>query len=123
MVAAHPIAANVIQRAVFVAALSFVFFLASMFLFYLRQSFLYFLLATAFLVLYLGMMASFITLRKKTIELRENGIAFKKAKFLFHEIADVTDSGRIVLTDKRSIDIPASIHRREELIAAIASRI
>lgn len=123
LVAVHPIASPVIQRAVFVAALSFAFFLGMMFLFYLRQSFLYFLLATAFLVLYLGMMASFITLRKKTIEVRENGISFKKARFLFTEITNITDGGTITLNDKRTIDIPTSLSNRDELIASIASKI
>src|SRR5437773_12397915 len=41
-----------VQRAVFIAVLSFLFFLAMMIVFYIRQSMLYFLLATAFLIVY-----------------------------------------------------------------------
>lgn len=54
-----------LQRAVFVAVLSFLFFLAMMLMFYIRQSFLYFLLATAFLLVYIVMMISFVRLRRR----------------------------------------------------------
>jgi len=60
-----PMSSAQVQRAAFVAVLSFMFFLAMMFAFYIRQSMLYFLLATGFLVLYLITMASFLRLRKK----------------------------------------------------------
>ena len=53
-----------LQRAAFVAVLSFLFFLAMMLLFYIRQSFLYFLLATAFLIVYIVMMISLVRLRR-----------------------------------------------------------
>jgi hypothetical protein len=54
-----------LQRAVFIAVLSFMFFLAMMFAFYIRQSMLYFLLATAFLILYIVTMISFFKLRRR----------------------------------------------------------
>ena len=53
-----------LQRALFIAVLSFMFFLAMMFAFYLRQSMLYFLLATAFLIVYIVTMVSFVRMRK-----------------------------------------------------------
>ena len=53
-----------IQRAVFIAVLSFLFFLAMMVAFYIRQSVLYFLLATAFLIVYIVTMMSLVRLRK-----------------------------------------------------------
>lgn len=46
------------------AVLSFMFFVAMMFAFYIRQSALYFLLATAFLIVYLLTMISFVRLRR-----------------------------------------------------------
>ena len=52
------------QRAAFMAVLSFMFFVAMMFAFYIRQSALYFLLATAFLIIYLLTMISFVRLRR-----------------------------------------------------------
>ncbi|MBV9216385.1 MAG: hypothetical protein JO053_09425 [Acidobacteria bacterium] len=54
-----------LQRAVFIAALSFLFFLAMMLAFYIRQSMLYFLLATAFLIIYIVTMISLLKLRKQ----------------------------------------------------------
>ena len=60
-----PIAPAQLQRAVFIAVLSFLFFLAMMFAYYIRQSALYFLLASAFLVIYLVTMISFVRLRRK----------------------------------------------------------
>ncbi len=53
-----------IQRVAFIAILSFLFFLGMMFVYYLRGSLLYFLLATAFLVVYVITMISFVKLRK-----------------------------------------------------------
>ena len=54
-----------LQRAVFIAVLSFLFFLAMMFAYYIRQSALYFLLATAFLIVYLITMVSFVRLLRR----------------------------------------------------------
>ena len=54
-----------IQRAVFIAVLSFLFFLAMMFAFYIRQSMLYFLLASGFLIVYIVTMISFVRLRRR----------------------------------------------------------
>ena len=51
-----------VQRSAFIAALSFLFFLGMMFAFYLRQNILYFLLATAFLIVYVITMISFVRL-------------------------------------------------------------
>ena len=53
-----------LQRAAFLAVLSFLFFLVMMFAYYLRGSVLYFLLATAFLIVYIITMISFVKLRK-----------------------------------------------------------
>ncbi len=53
------------QRAAFIAVLSFLFFLGMMFTYYLRGSILYFLLATAFLIVYILTMISFVRLRKR----------------------------------------------------------
>ncbi len=52
------------QRAVFIAVLSFLFFMAMMLAFYLRQSLLYFLLATVFLIVYVITMVSIVRLKK-----------------------------------------------------------
>jgi hypothetical protein len=61
-----PIVPAQLQRAVFIGVLSFLFFLGMMFAFLIRQSLLYFLLATAFLIIYLITMFSFVRLRRKS---------------------------------------------------------
>jgi hypothetical protein len=61
----RPMSPAQLQRAAFVAVLSFLFFLAMMFAYYIRQSALYFLLATAFLLVYIVTMISFVRLRRK----------------------------------------------------------
>jgi type IV secretory pathway VirB6-like protein len=53
-----------LQRAVFIAVLSFFFFMAMMLAFYIRQSILYFLLASAFLIVYIITMISFVRMRR-----------------------------------------------------------
>ena len=63
-----PMSSVQVQRAAFVAVLSFLFFLAMMFAYYIRESALYFLLATAFLIIYFVTMISFVRLRKKTCD-------------------------------------------------------
>ena len=61
-----PVSPGQLQRAVFIAVLSFLFFLAMMFAYYIRQSALYFLLGTAFLIVYLVTMLSFVRLRRNS---------------------------------------------------------
>ncbi len=60
-----PVQAAQLQRAVFVAVLSFLFFLAMMTLLYIRQSLIYFLLASAFLIIYIATMISFVRMRRR----------------------------------------------------------
>jgi uncharacterized membrane protein YobD (UPF0266 family) len=89
LVAIHPIAPAYLQRAAFMAVLSFIFFLAMMVGFYIRQSAGYFLLATAFLIVYLIMMFSLFWQRKSIVKIYENGIEFKKFFAEWHEIEAV----------------------------------
>ena len=53
-----------LQRAIFVGVLSFMFFLAMMVAYYVRESLLYFLLATAFLIVHILTMISFLRMRR-----------------------------------------------------------
>lgn len=61
-----------VQRAVFIAVLSFLFFLVMMFAYYIRESALYFLLASAFLIIYIITMISFVRMRR-TIGRQDRG--------------------------------------------------
>ena len=111
-----------LQRAVFLTVLAFLFFLGTMFVFYVRQGFVYFILASAFLVLYVTSLISFVAQRKVTLEVHEHGIAFKKLSAGWQEIQSVNDQGTIVLNGDKSINLPTSLHDRDKIIALIRSR-
>lgn len=98
LIAAHPIAPAYLQRAAFMAVLSFVFFLSMMVGFYIRQSAGYFLLATAFLIVYLITMFSLFWQRKSVVKIYENGIEFKKFFAEWNEV-EALDSK----PDRRSV--------------------
>ncbi|MBX7053326.1 MAG: hypothetical protein K1X36_00090 [Pyrinomonadaceae bacterium] len=119
----HP---SYLQRAVFVAVLSFLFFLAMMFAFYLRQQFGYFLLATAFLIVYVVTMFSWVIQRKNLVKVYQYGIEYRKFSCKWSEMESVrkeTERQRehIVIKSKdgRSVLIPASISGVNELFDLI----
>lgn len=116
LVAAHPIDPALVQRAVFIAALSFLFFLAMMFAFYLLQNILYFLLASAFLVLYLVMMFALVMQRRSTVEVCENGFRVKKQSIRWTDITSVSDEGTVELASGKSIVLAHSIVEFDGLI-------
>lgn len=122
IVSVHVIAPAFLQRAVFVAVLSFMFFLAMMFAFYLRQNFLYFLLASAFLVLYLGMMFAWVMQRKSMVEIFDFGIRYKKHVLTWNEIKAVDDSGILSLHAGKPVVLPRSIDKFEVMISNIRQR-
>jgi hypothetical protein len=119
LVAVHPISPAHLQRAVLLAILSFVFFLSMMFAFYLMQSLVFFLLATAFLVIYLVTMYSFITGKKKAVEVFENGVRMGKISSSWSEVSGVNDDGVVDLSNGKKLEIPRSVHERNALIARI----
>lgn len=116
IVAVHPIAPIYVQRAVFMAVLSFLFFLAMMFAFYVIQSALYFLLSTAFLIVYLLTMFSFLMQRKKSFEVYENGFRYKKESVFWNEIEEVCDGGEIKLKGRKPIIIPQTLSDFDSLV-------
>jgi len=122
IVAVYGIAAIHVQRAVFMAVLSFMFFLAMMFAFYILQSALYFLLSTAFLIIYLLTMFSFVMQRKKHFEIFERGFRYKKQNVLWEEITEVDHAGTISLRDGKPITMPKTINEFDTLIALLRAR-
>ncbi|HQY68435.1 MAG TPA: hypothetical protein PLD38_14235 [Pyrinomonadaceae bacterium] len=115
----HP---SYLQRAVFVAVLSFLFFIAMMFAFYMRQQFGYFLLATAFLFVYIVTMLSWVVQRKNLVKVYQDGIEYRKFSCKWSEIDTVSKEterqrDHIVIKSKdgRTVLIPASIAGINEL--------
>jgi hypothetical protein len=123
LVATHPPSPATVQRAVFIAVLAFVFFLAMIFVFYLRQNIVYFLLSTAFLIVYLITMFSFIKQRQNVVEVFENGFRYKKQTALWTEITGVAEDGTIEIRDRESVMIPQSVHNFPALLGTFRSRI
>lgn len=123
LIAVHPISPAHLQRAVLLAILSFVFFMSMMFAFYLLKNLVFFLLATAFLMIYLATMYSFITGRKKTVEVFENGLRIGKTSAMWSDVESVDDTAGIQLTDSKKLEIPRSICEREALITLIRSNL
>lgn len=116
LIAVHPIAPALVQRAVFITALAFLFFLTMMFTFYLRQNILYFLLASAFLVVYLVMMFALLMQRRSTVEVFENGFRTKKQSVRWTDVVSISDEGFVELSSGKNVVLASSVVRFNQLI-------
>jgi len=110
LISVHCISPMYLQRALFIAMLSFVFFLAMMVGFYLLQSIGYFLLATAFLLVYLVTMISWVLLRRGQLSMFEKGLTYKKSCVLWDDISDVDENGEIITSKGEKVALPKSIN-------------
>ena len=121
----HPIAPIYVQRAVFIAVLSFLFFAAMMLAFYVRQSLGYFLLATGFLFVYLVTMFSWFTMRKKVVRTFENGFEYRSVRYAWSDVSGVSDKLplKIDLTTGKSLELPSTIAESDILARRIRSHI
>lgn len=109
LIRSHGISPVFIQRAVVISVISFLFFLVMMLGFYLRQNLGYFLLATAFLLVYLITMFSWMMQRKTELRIFENGLSFKKKSIRWDEIKHLGDDGVIDTNDGTKMTIPGSL--------------
>lgn len=123
LIAVHGIAAVYLQRAVFIVILSFIFFLAMMFAFYIRQSMVYFLLASAFLILYLVTLFSWVIQRRNLVKIHQDGIAYKDRIAGWSDMESIADSGVISMRDAKPIVLPVALHDRDGVIELIRQKI
>lgn len=123
LVAVHTMSPAYLQRAVFIAVLSFLFFMAMMFAFYLRQNIGYFLLATAFLLVYVVTMFSWIRQRRTVVEVYENGLKFRGRTVMWSDIIAIEKNFVVSLSKGEKLQLPTALHRSEELFDHIKSRI
>ena len=123
LVAAHVLAPEHVQRAVFIAVLSFVFFLAMMVMFYLRENLLYFLLASAFLIVYVLTLLSWIVQRRSVVKIFQNGIFFKNQTALWDEISGVDNSGTVTVRNQKQLILPRSLNDLDGAIRTIRGNI
>ena len=123
LVAVHGLSPAHIQRAVFITVLSFIFFLGTMVLYYMRQELLYFLLSSAFLVVYIITLFSWIAQRKTLLEIFEKGIAYRKSSVIWEEIGEIRADGTIVLKNDKQIAVSSAIHELDRAISFIKSKV
>jgi len=119
LVGVYGVAPGILQRAVFIAVLSFLFFLSMMIVYYTRDSTLFFLLATAFPLVYLVTMFSLVRQRRGVVQLFEHGIEYRKGRLGWGEIGAVADDGRLTLTSGKSVRLPQTLDRLPELLGLI----
>ena len=123
LVTVHTLAPEHVQRAVFIAVLSFVFFLAMMVMFYLRENLLYFLLASAFLIVYVLTLLSWIVQRRSVVKIFQNGIFFKNQTALWDEISGVDNSGTVTVRNQKQLILPRSLNDLDGAIRTIRGNI
>ncbi len=135
LVRTHPVSPVVLQRAVIVAMLSFLFFLATMIGVYTTQKLGFFLLSTAFLVVNIFTMFGLLSARKNVLQVYENGFSYKKFKTHWNEIEKVEvkklkrpfSGGKIgyeiIKKDSKSIILDESIHDVNHVIKNIDSEL
>ncbi len=123
LIAVHGLSPAHIQRAVFITVLSFLFFMGTMVAYYVRQELLFFVLASAFLMVYIITLFSWIAQRKTALEIFEKGIAYRKSSAKWDEIAEVRPDGTIVLKDDKQIAVSSAIHELDRAVLFLKSKI
>ena len=122
LIGIYGIAPAYLQRVVFIAVLSFVFFMGTLVVFYVRQNILYFLLSTAFLIVYLVTMFSWILQRRSTVALHENGLVYKNRTIMWAQIASIADDGTLALTGQKPLKLPSTLTDGTRLFEYIRRR-
>jgi len=122
LIGAHGVSPVLLQRAAFIAVLSFALFLAMMLGFYVRQNLGYFLLATAFLLVYLFMMFSWVIQRRTEIRIFENGFTYRKRSVRWDDIKTVGPDGVVDTTDGVKVAIPPSIRDFDALLNILRAK-
>jgi hypothetical protein len=89
LVSLHPTSALYLQRATFIAILSFIFFLTMMFAYYVLKSPIYFLLSSAFLLIYVVTMFGLFAQKRNVLKVFEHGFSYKKFASRWDEIESV----------------------------------
>lgn len=126
----YGIAPAFLQRVMIIAVLSFLFFLITMVMFSMWKLFLYFFLSTAFLIVYLLTMFSWLMLRKNILKIYENGMTYRKFTARWNEIEAVEKNRKdaklnFEIRKKKGerITLTESIFHVEQAIAMIESKI
>lgn len=122
LVSIHGIDPAFLQRGVFIIVLSFLFFLGTMLMYYWRKGIGYFLLATAFLIIYLITMFSFVMLRRHSLTIYESGFKFRGRTVFWHQVRTVGPAGEITLKNGKPVKLPRSLTGIDGILAVIRAR-
>jgi hypothetical protein len=122
LVSIHGVDPAFLQRGVFIVVLSFLFFLAMMLMYYLRQGIGYFLLATAFLIIYLITMFSFVMLRRHSLHIYESGFIFRGRTVFWDQVRSASPTGEIALMNGKPVKLPRSLRGIDGILAVIRAR-
>ena len=120
-----------LQRAAIIAVLSFVFFLGMLAAFYMRQHIGYFALSTAFLVVYVLTLVSWVIQKRSVVSIFENGIRYKKFSVRWEEIesATVVDESanrkhiELLKNKREKVVIPSSIQGFERIVSVLKDKV
>ena len=130
LISVYGIAPAYLQRAVIVAALSFIFFLVTLAMFSMWRNFLYFFLSTAFLIVYLATMFGWLMMRKNLLKIYENGLTYRKFSARWDEIEalETNRNGAKLNCEIRKpkgekTTLTESIHGVEEAIKIIEAKV
>jgi hypothetical protein len=129
LVSVYGIAPAFLQRAVIIAALSFIFFLTTLAMFSLWRNFLYFFLSTAFLIVYLATMFGWLMMRKNLLKIYENGFTYRKFEARWDEL-EAVETGKkgdkfnceIRTVKGEKITLTESIYGVEDAVKIIEKR-
>lgn len=131
LVSTHWTSPAFLQRAAIIAVLSFVFFLAMLAGFYIRQHIGYFVLSTAFLVVYILTLISWVMQRRNVVSVYENGIRYKKFSGSWSEIesATVVEEGanrqhiELQKNKREKVVIPSSILGFDQIVKFVKANV
>lgn len=130
LISLYAIAPGFLQRVVIIAVLSFLFFLLTMVMFSMWKLFLYFFLSTAFLIVYLLTMFSWLMMRKNILRIYENGMTYRKFTARWNEIEAIEKNQKgaklnFEIRKKKGerITLTESIFQVEQAVALIESKV
>ena len=131
LISTHGTSPVYLQRAAIIAVLSFVFFMAMLVAFYVRQHIGYFALSTAFLIVYVLTLISWVIQKRSLVSIYENGLKYKKFSGAWSEIESATvveeDGNRkhveLKKNTREKVVIPSSILGFETIVGVIKEKV
>ena len=130
LIRVYGIAPAFLQRAVIIAALSFIFFLTTLVMFSMWRNFLYFFLSTAFLIVYLATMFGWLMMRKYILKIYENGLTYRNFTARWNEIEALEKNQKgakfnfeIRKAKGEKITLTESIYQVEQAVEIIQAKV